>query len=93
MSYYCVHSKQDYSNGYTTQEDVLTEEPGDVVPKDEKSVSGDTNHFEWFNYFSTYEEARKYLNLAIENYYRETVTNFHGDMFDRVTGEQVSIDK
>jgi|TergutMp193P3_1026864.scaffolds.fasta_scaffold429923_1 hypothetical protein len=68
MVYYRIQSWQRDSDGKTTGEDVLTEESGNFIP--ENSTSNYTNGCTITHYFSTYEEARAYLDLNLSSYYK-----------------------
>ena len=90
MAYYCIHSKQNYSNGYTTGEEVLTEETGDAMPKDSYHNLG--NGFTNDEYFSTYEEARERFDFILQSYYKHNITGIHINRHDKVKGERSSYD-
>ena len=75
MKYYRVHSWQNYRVNPPEGEDVLTEEQGDVMPKNTDSGTGTYPSWEANQYFSTYEDARYQLEKIAVDYRRYDGSN------------------
>jgi hypothetical protein len=90
MVYYHLQSLQNYVGDRTTGEDVLTEESGTEMPKN-NSVSGDKLIVD--DYYPTYEEARARLDYLLQCYNKFNMnSNLHVDLYDKVKGEHFTFD-
>ena len=86
MTYYCIQSWQNDSNGRTIGEEILKEEQGAMIPKNVyiNEPSSMKNNV----YFSTYEEAKAFFDSMLKGYYDLNVKHIHIDRYDKITGER-----
>ncbi|MCL2442282.1 MAG: hypothetical protein FWD13_02320 [Treponema sp.] len=88
MTYYRVHSYQNYAFDRGIGTDVLVKEEGAVLPKREQFL--ENGNLVVNDFFSTYEEARAHF-MNIYNSYRDNrAPSIDVKMHDEVTGEEFS---